>query len=87
VFPKAQNLEEVGDLRATVRYVVVARDYQETYEMFRGHFEDRDVPVFWDRRFAERRHGTSRISGDRRRWERRRDPPRSWFESGFVMVE
>jgi hypothetical protein len=46
------------------------------------------VDVIWDRRFADRRAGVSRIRKglDRRRADRRGPPPGSWDARGYVLV-
>jgi hypothetical protein len=67
--------------------IVVCRGQVETYELLRRtFFHDSGVQVIWDRRVADRRRSLSPTDTNRRKGERRREPPPRWTDLHYLVV-
>jgi hypothetical protein len=65
---------------------VVQRGDAGTFRALEEEFAREPVRIIWDRRTAERRRARKSLP-ERRQSERRREPPTTWTDSGFVIVE
>jgi hypothetical protein len=70
------------------RLVIVRRGHFATFELLTRTFAgDPSVQIIWDRRVAERRRSTDRAgAGDRRRSDRRREPPPQWGQMNYMIA-
>ena len=73
-------------LREIAYLMVVQRGDQDRYRFLQTTFQDKPVEVMWDRRQGERRRATTSANLDRRRSDRRSDPPSSWGSLGFLVA-
>jgi hypothetical protein len=66
---------------------VVSREQPVLFRHLRAHFAEMPaVSVTLDRRHGDRRRRRVAVAVERRRWDRRAVPPRSWARLGFVVV-
>jgi hypothetical protein len=69
--------------------LIVRRGARKRFESLSKKAKELNVVVEWDRRVGDRRTATddrSLIAGERRRTERRQDPPFTWDSADFVVV-
>jgi hypothetical protein len=70
------------------RLVVVRRGHFATFELLTRTFaDDPSVRIIWDRRLGERRRTTDGVGdADRRRADRRRQPPAQWRQLNYMIA-
>jgi len=69
------------------RLVIVRRGHFATFELLTRTFaDDPSVQIIWDRRLGQRRRAENRVSGDRRRSDRRRMPPVQWGQMNYMIA-
>ncbi len=71
------------------RLVIVRRGHFATFELLTRTFsDDPSVQIIWDRRIGERRQSLrSAADGERRRSDRRRQPPLQWGQLNYLVAE
>ena len=67
--------------------IVVRRGALRRFALLNEKRGELPVAVLWDRRSGDRRTESDRPVGERRRAERRREPPFTWTAAEFVVVE
>ena len=75
-------------MAADPRLVIVRRGHFATFELLSRTFaDDPSVEIVWDRRMGERRQSTrGRGDGERRRADRRREPPAQWGQLNYLVA-
>ena len=70
------------------KLVIVRRCQFATFELLSRTFSgDPSVQIIWDRRMGERRQSLDRPGNDeRRRSDRRREPPSQWRQLNYVIA-
>jgi hypothetical protein len=70
------------------RIVVVRRGHFATFELLTRTFAgDLSVQIIWDRRMGERRRAAcGPADGERRRSDRRREPPPQWGQLNYMIA-
>jgi hypothetical protein len=71
---------------ATVE-LIVRRGARERFQKLKKKAAHLPVKVAWDRRLEERRAASEQLDIDRRKSDRRGNPPFSWEVGDFVLVE
>jgi hypothetical protein len=80
-------MERVDPALSRVAYLmVVQRGDHDRFGFLRSTFGDRPVEVMWDRRLSDRRTTSDGPDVDRRASDRRRTPPTSWNNLGFLVA-
>lgn len=74
---------------ADPRLVIVRRGQFATFELLTRTFaDDPSVQIIWDRRIGERRQSPGRAGDrERRRSDRRRQPPSQWGQLNYLVAE
>ena len=67
--------------------LIVRRGATTRYQKLKKKTADLPVEVVWDRRKKDRRTKTDNAGPDRRKSDRRQNPPFTWDLSDFVVVE
>jgi hypothetical protein len=69
--------------------LIVRRGALRRFDKLKRATADLDLPVklSWDRRLGERRTSASDVGSERRRSDRRKEPPFTWRTADFVVVE
>lgn len=68
--------------------IVVRRGALKRFDSMKQKVEGLPVNLVWDRRVGgERREDAARVEGERRRSDRRQDPPFTWSLADFVVVD
>jgi hypothetical protein len=69
------------------RLVIVRRGHFATFELLTRTFaDDPTVQIVWDRRMGERRQAArGPDDGERRRNDRRREPPSQWNQLNYII--
>lgn len=66
--------------------IFVRRGALRRFDRLKRDAADLPVSIDWDRRLGERRADSGRITPEQRRGDRRRQPPFTWDQAGFVLV-
>jgi hypothetical protein len=67
--------------------IFVRRGALRRYDALKRKSEGLPVTVLWDRRLGERRAEPAAPEGNRRRADRRQEPPFTWTAADFVLTE
>ena len=79
-----QDKEPTASARTTI---VVRRGALKRFDSMKQKVEGLPVNLVWDRRVGgERREDAARVEGERRKSDRRQDPPFTWSLADFVVV-
>jgi hypothetical protein len=69
------------------RLVIVRRGHFATFELLTRTFaDDPMVQIIWDRRIGERRQAGDVRVAERRRSDRRREPPMQWGQLNYMIA-
>lgn len=71
-----------------LKLVIVRRGHFATFELLTRTFaDDHSVQIVWDRRMGERRHvARGPDDAERRRSDRRRQPPSQWSQLNYMIA-
>jgi hypothetical protein len=67
--------------------LIVRRGAVDRFQKLRKKTADLPVEVSWDRRKGDRRTASHGVQAERRKNDRRKQPPFTWELSDFVVVE
>ena len=68
------------------RVAIVQRQRPHVYEMLQLFARRNFIDLRWDRREGDRRHTGRAVALERRREDRRREPPAVWSSLGFMLL-
>jgi hypothetical protein len=84
---RRQPAQEKGPATSTPTTIVVRRGALKRYDSMKKKVEGLPVNLVWDRRVGgERRAELVPAEGDRRKTDRRQQPPFTWSVADFVVV-
>jgi hypothetical protein len=69
--------------------LIVRRGALRRFDKLKRATADLNLPVklSWDRRLGERRTSASDVGSERRRSDRRKEPPFTWGTADFIVIE
>jgi hypothetical protein len=67
--------------------LIVRRGALRRFEKLKHATADLPVKLSWDKRLRERRASANGVERERRRTDRRKNPPFTWDAADFVVVE
>ena len=84
---RRQPVEEKAPATSNPTTIVVRRGALKRFDSMKKKVEGLPVSLVWDRRVGgERREDAEAVEGERRRTDRRQQPPFTWSLADFVVV-